>query len=304
MNFSVIIPLYNRELYVAQAIESALAQELAPHQIIVVDDGSTDRSVEVVEQFGDRVEIYCQPNRGCAAARNLGIEHATGDYLAFLDSDDFWYPWTLKLVADAIRTHGQPPLIATAMHPFVGEAPSSIVPVKPDIKVFTDISASRRSVATCVLIVRRDLAEHVGGFVPINMNGTDLEFNLRVFNQGPLVVFDAPPMLAYRKHQSNVTNSAAGTVRGIEYMILQEKAGAYPGGKTWRARRRAFITAMARSNSLNALQTGEPELAWRLYSQTFLWNLTQGRVKYLLGYWVKRVAHCRFKQRNKRPPSS
>jgi GT2 family glycosyltransferase len=287
MNFSVIIPLYNREDYIAAAIESALAQELAPHQVIVVDDGSTDRGVEVVERFGDRVELYRQTNQGCAAARNLGIEHATGEYIAFLDSDDIWYPWTLRLLAEGIETHGHPPLLATAMLPFTGESPLPAEPSEPVVKVYPDLFSSRRTFATSVLVARRDIVEQAGGFVPINMNGTDLEFNLRVGAIGPMAVFESPPMLAYRKHGSNVTNSMAGTFRGLDYMIEQERAAGYAGVKQSQAKRREFITALTRANSLAALRSGEPDLAWQLYRKTFAWNLAQGRVRYLVGYWVK-----------------
>ncbi|MTJ10250.1 MULTISPECIES: glycosyltransferase family A protein [unclassified Anabaena] len=87
---SVIIPVYNCEKYLAQAIESVLAQTYQPLEIIVIDDGSTDASAEIAKGFGSVVQYCCQVNSGTAAARNRGLELAKGDYFAFLDADDLW----------------------------------------------------------------------------------------------------------------------------------------------------------------------------------------------------------------------
>ncbi|MBD2182999.1 glycosyltransferase family A protein [Aerosakkonema funiforme] len=87
---SVIIPVYNCEKYLAEAIESVLAQTYQPLEIIVIDDGSTDGSAEVAKRFGTTVQYCFQANSGTAAARNRGIELAKGDFFAFLDADDLW----------------------------------------------------------------------------------------------------------------------------------------------------------------------------------------------------------------------
>ena len=89
---SVIIPVYNRDRYLAAAIESALTQTYPAIELIIVDDGSTDRSAEVAQRYLPRVNYHYQPNGGIGAARNTGIASATGEFLAFLDSDDLWMP--------------------------------------------------------------------------------------------------------------------------------------------------------------------------------------------------------------------
>jgi glycosyltransferase involved in cell wall biosynthesis len=93
---SVIIPVYNVELYVAEAIESVLAQSYNRVEIIAVDDGSTDGSAAVVQRF-PTVRYYFQPNAGISATRNRGIDQARGDFLAFLDADDVWVENKLAL---------------------------------------------------------------------------------------------------------------------------------------------------------------------------------------------------------------
>ena len=90
---SVIVPVYNVENYIAQTIESVLQQTYTNFEILVIDDESPDRSVAIIREFDDpRIKIISQENRGLAGARNTGIRHAQGDYLAFLDSDDLWLP--------------------------------------------------------------------------------------------------------------------------------------------------------------------------------------------------------------------
>ncbi|MBV9469465.1 MAG: glycosyltransferase family 2 protein [Abitibacteriaceae bacterium] len=94
---SVIIPVYNRSRYLTQAIDSALNQTLPPAEIIVVDDGSTDNTPDVMGSYGHRIRSVRQTNAGVSAARNTGLRMAEGDLIAFLDSDDIWLPQKLEL---------------------------------------------------------------------------------------------------------------------------------------------------------------------------------------------------------------
>jgi glycosyltransferase involved in cell wall biosynthesis len=100
--FSVIIPNFNNVATLASAIESVLAQSHAAHEIIVVDDGSTDESRSILALYQDRVRAIFQENAGVSTARNRGAEQATGDWLAFLDADDVYLPDRLKLHAEWI----------------------------------------------------------------------------------------------------------------------------------------------------------------------------------------------------------
>lgn len=105
---TVIIPTFNREKLVKRAIESALNQTVKPEQIIVVDDGSTDGTPEICEEFGDAIEYLRQANAGVAVARNRGIKAARHEWIAFLDSDDHWASTHLEHIEAAIRaTAGQ-----------------------------------------------------------------------------------------------------------------------------------------------------------------------------------------------------
>ena len=100
---SAIIPVFNGERYLAHALESILAQTYRPLEILVVDDGSTDRSAEVAHRFGPAIRYIYQANAGAGAARNRGIALSTGDFVAFLDQDDLWAPDKLACQMDVLR---------------------------------------------------------------------------------------------------------------------------------------------------------------------------------------------------------
>ena len=99
---SVVIPVFNGERFIGDAIRSALGQTFRDLEIIVVDDGSIDQTEKIVRQFFDRVTYHRQENRGAAAARNLGVMCASGEWIAFLDADDIWYPQKLAVQFEAV----------------------------------------------------------------------------------------------------------------------------------------------------------------------------------------------------------
>lgn len=97
--FSVIIPLYNKANYIKKTLKSVLNQSFGDYEIIIIDDGSTDVSLEIIQQFSDsRIHVYKQENKGAAAARNFGLKNSTGMLIAFLDADDYWFPNHLEVL--------------------------------------------------------------------------------------------------------------------------------------------------------------------------------------------------------------
>ena len=112
MKFSIIIPLYNKAPYIRKALETVCAQTYRDYEIIVVNDGSTDDSAVVAESYLQHAEGICytiisQDNAGVAAARNRGVKHASGQYMAFLDADDWWEPDYLARMAELIADYPQ-----------------------------------------------------------------------------------------------------------------------------------------------------------------------------------------------------
>ena len=176
MKISAVIPTYNRRVEVSHAIESVLSQTVPVYEIVVVDDGSTDGTAEFIsDRYGPRVRVLRQKNAGVAASRNLGIREAQGDWVAFLDSDDFWFPSKIERQVEALASHESNPGICFTNNDFGGD---------PDLRlsVFdsTHFTGAQRTglleepaqymVAklepfyTSSFLIRRDLLEEVGGF--------------------------------------------------------------------------------------------------------------------------------------------
>ena len=105
MDISVVVPAYNAARTVAETLESILAQSLPPREVVVVDDGSRDGTLEVLRTFTDRVRVKTQPNSGVSATRNRGVEEAAGEWIAFCDADDVWHPDKLRVVAAVAASH-------------------------------------------------------------------------------------------------------------------------------------------------------------------------------------------------------
>ncbi len=112
LTFSIVIPAYNNEKYVEQCVRSVLKQPVKV-EVVIVDDGSTDGTGEICDALADedRVTVIHQTNQGLSAARNEGIRRATGDYVAFLDSDDFYFEGKLAEIERAIMDHNMPDLV-------------------------------------------------------------------------------------------------------------------------------------------------------------------------------------------------
>lgn len=120
--FSVVIPLYNKGIYVSRAIQSVLIQTEAVWELIVVDDGSTDEGPSVVQGFSDaRIRLIRQTNGGASSARNRGVQEARYAYVAFLDADDWWHPGYLEKQAEMIRRFPGAGIYATAHQKVYGD---------------------------------------------------------------------------------------------------------------------------------------------------------------------------------------
>ena len=132
MFFSVVIPTYNRLALLQRTLASVRRQSYADFEVIVVDDGSTDATREWLASQGGDLRVLERSNRGPGAARNLGAREAGGDYVAFLDSDDLWFPWTLDVFARAIKEHGSRHILGGDFVEFADEAVLRAVREEPD----------------------------------------------------------------------------------------------------------------------------------------------------------------------------
>ena len=122
MHFSVVIPTYNRVHLLARTLESVWRQRFTDYEVVVVDDGSKDGTQAYLQGLGNKVWVIKQVNSGPGAARNIGVREAQGDYVAFFDSDDLWFTWTLDVFARAIQEHRCPHILGGKFVEFTDEA--------------------------------------------------------------------------------------------------------------------------------------------------------------------------------------
>lgn len=203
---SVIIPCYNGERFLAESIDNALGQTYAAKEIIVVDDGSTDRSPEIMSAYGERIQVVRQANAGLPAARNAGIKAASGDLFVFLDADDYWTPDFLEKMVRAIDENNAG--IAYCGWQNVGLPGARGEPfVPPDYQAMPDklevlIGGPRWPVHAA--IVRREVVEETGGFDTKWKSCEDFAFWIRAATRHKIVL--VPEVLAfYRFHGEQMT---------------------------------------------------------------------------------------------------
>lgn len=276
--FSVIVPVYNRADSVAMALDSVLDQSFQDFELIVIDDGSTDRTASVLQRYADRARLFRQANRGAGAARNCGLAQARGRYAAFLDSDDQWPTWTLAVYAELIQARTEPALFCN--NPLMVDANSSLdAPIgaplaalarKPtrvrNQRDFLCVGRDMRQFTASVLPVAPVAAlRTVGGFAAAPVAFEDWDLCLRLGTRLPLVIVEQPTLLLYRRSSAGETGNLARLRAGMEHCLKQEARGAYPGGSSRRHERQAILCSIARFAILSCLLGGEYRQGLKLY---------------------------------------
>ena len=234
---SVIIPTYNRRTYVTQAVDSVLSQTFADFEIIVVDDGSTDGTGNVLRQaYGGLIQYHRQPNQGESAARNKGIRHAVGQYIAFLDDDDLWLPHSLERRIEFLEQCPELSGVSAQVWivdengeclnklPFRHERPGGILDFRT---VLLDPCMDPTS-----SLFRRSILAEVGLFDPSIRYGEDWDLSLRVAAMGPLA-FIAEPLACRRargERQSNTMDAESADRRLTDHLTIIEKNSHLFGG--------------------------------------------------------------------------
>jgi glycosyltransferase involved in cell wall biosynthesis len=217
---SVIISLYNKEDYVTRAIESILAQTYKHYEIIVVDDGSTDASRAVLEPYMERITYIWQENAGPGAARNRGIRESSGQYLAFLDADDYWLEEYLENTVSFLERHLDVGAVATAYWRERAEGrlrwpPSNFGEHCGPIGDFFTIYAKTQFCWTGSVLLKRDILVRLGGFRAELKVGEDTELWCRVgavsqwgYISKPLAVYDQKTPDSLTRGEGKISRTA------------------------------------------------------------------------------------------------
>lgn len=219
---SVIVPVFNGEKYIGAALRSMLSQDYANLEIVVVNDGSTDASMKEIEPFRDLPNIMYieQTNRGVAAARNTGLAHATGEFVAFLDHDDLWLPHKIKLQVEYLTLHPEVALVhsdylaidSTGSPAHLYRSPRW--PTNVEGRCFKELLIRNR-LALLTVMVRKACLDRVGTFNEKLTSAEDYEMWLRFAWYYPFGYINEPLAL-YRLHDSN----ASRNILNMELMEL------------------------------------------------------------------------------------
>lgn len=199
---SVVIPTYNCAQYLPDAIASILAQTRPVDEIIVINDGSTDATEEVIAPYRECIVYLEQPNAGQAAARNRGLDMATGDWVAFLDADDVWLPTKIDRQLDGLANPGQHICGHTAFSVF-GECTDPVVrrPAATLNRYDVESLLTRLFVLPSTVLVRGGLPTR---FRPWARTSEDAIYFAELATLGRFAYLDEP-LVRYRKHASSVT---------------------------------------------------------------------------------------------------
>jgi len=214
---SCVVPVYNGERYLREALDSILAQTYRPLELIVVDSGSTDGSVQAVSDYGRQIRLLVQDRAGPAAARNLGLGAAQGEFIAFLDQDDLWHPD--KLARQMARFHACPALDVCITH----------------IQVFWMPEMSREEqrlkghqrmqplpgYVTTTLLARQTVFENVGPFDATLWFADGTNWFLRAAEQGVVVELLPDVLVYHRMHQKNLTRRRSSASRDEFLMVVK-----------------------------------------------------------------------------------
>ncbi|WP_455221784.1 glycosyltransferase family 2 protein [Kaarinaea lacus] len=234
---SVVIPTFNRVKRLGQAIQSVLDQTCPVHEIIVVDDGSSDGTGAMIrDQFGDRVKYHYQDNHGVSHARNIGIQKSIGNWIAFLDSDDQWLPEKLQIQIAALEKN--PDYRFCHTNEIWIRNGKRVNPMNKHEKSGGFIY--RKCLPLCVIspssaLMRRDIFDELGVFDETLPACEDYDFWLRYCSHYPVLFIESPQLIKHGGHKDQLSRRYWGMDRFRVQALLKILGSGHLSRQDWAA---------------------------------------------------------------------
>lgn len=244
--FSIIITSHNQAAFIRNAVASAIAQVHAHKEIIVVDDASSDGSQQILERYGDAIQLLkLSKNVGASRARNAGIAMAKGDLLVFLDGDDLLMPWALAVYNEVVQRE-RPHIILSTMRWFEEQIPdisSDRAPDNIEVVAYDSLLEKDRPyrASASAMVISREVFTEVQGWTDEIFPMEDLDVLIKLLSAGRTVQILAPATVCYRIHAANTIHQVANCAGALRLIIEKEKRRGYPGGQLNRGQRYAFL---------------------------------------------------------------
>ena len=206
---SVIIPAYNGDRYIEEAIAGILAQTYTDYEIIVVDDGSTDNTEQIIKQYGDRIKYFSQANQGVAASRNLGLAQAQGEYIAFLDQDDVFLPHKLASQVALLDRDNSLGIVNSGWQIVDqnGLFKSSVEPWQQIQNLTTANLIIWKPVFLGAMLFRRSWLDQTTGFDTALEQTPDVDLVIRLAGMGCPADWVKETTVKYRQHEANASKN-------------------------------------------------------------------------------------------------
>ena len=301
---SVVIPTFNGGLLLTETLNSVFAQTFTDYEVIVINDGSTDNTLELLKDYEPRIRLISQENQGIGAARNRGIDESRGRYVALLDHDDLWLPGKLQTQVNFFKRH--PECVAASVPFAYSTAPTQCAfdlgikdpdgIVRNALEKYADgneflLSAALMFDRSAVAGLRYETVRH---------SIEDLAFHLQLLLRGPFGIAGDEIQAIYRMHDANTSKSAKHFYNGIRHLRAIERSGRFePLSPEDRLAVKKFLAYWGRIAAARQIMAGQRGKGALLYLREFPHQLARGQVKFLAGYPLllaapRRLIEARF----------
>jgi glycosyltransferase involved in cell wall biosynthesis len=303
---SAIILTYNRADLIMEAIESVLAQTYTDYEIIVIDDGSTDNTAQVLQQLieSGKIRYIWQENQGECAARNHGLHQARGEYVAFLDSDDLWLPQKLEAQVACLEAYPEAGLVQSSFLKF-DDATGKNLGIRDTSwfsgRIYPQILMHWSDLmAVDAVLLPLKVLQQVGGFDETLKRGLDLELWWRISRHYPFIAM--PDVLTkVRVHSGSVSGADRATVSGWFRLSLEKAFAADSSLSSWfRRRALARMYSYMGYNQLGETPPNQIQSIWRdcrsaIMSWPLEWNAYLCMIVSLFPYAFRKTLHQRWR---------